>query len=229
MQGIIKIWDVIAHPLLIIQTFGVGFLWRAILADRDQTFLGLVEKQGASAIPSAATPDVVERCIDLELCAQGIYESLARRFPDRHDVAAFFRGLAEQEHEHAEALDLCRTLAQRDGWHEELLALWRDIIPTLESRMHAARARSDDIRDVRDALSHVIDIESSEINRAYLAIISASRSPFMQKFEAFTRASSRHIDYIVKTIPAIDPTLREACRALSFSFQGSRGSPKGFS
>jgi len=80
--------DVLAHPVATIGCFGWKVFFKAIVAGRSQTFLSLLAEADALLPPSRKVPELVERCIDLELCAERIYRSLARRFDESGEPPA---------------------------------------------------------------------------------------------------------------------------------------------
>jgi rubrerythrin len=106
-----------------------------LFAGRDRTFLSLLADTRQFQKPRVEIPEVLVRCAQLELRARRIYESLARRFADREPVSDFFDVLARQEQEHYELLELCRKLAGREGWLEDVFAPWREAVPRLERQM----------------------------------------------------------------------------------------------
>ena len=214
MLGAIRKRDILAHPVVTIDSFGWHVFFRAVIAGRNQTFLALLAETGAMQAPTVSVPELVERCVQLELRAKQIYERLTARFADRESAAEFFRKLARQEHAHAELLKLCQAAASGGRWEEEQFAPCRSAVPRLEREMDAAVDSADSVADLSAALQLVVRIESSELNRVFKGVVDATDSKFVRRLRAFQTAGARHIDYIQKEITRLDPQLAEACETM---------------
>ena len=214
MVGAICKWDILAHPVVTIRCFGWKVFFRALVANHQQTFLSLLVEADVFEAPPDEVPKLVGRCVDLELRAKRIYETLAQRFADPEPVRQFFDKLARQEEDHAELLGLCRAAAGRGGWDEKHFDPWRNALPQLERQMSEAEAWIDSLGTLADALRLVIQVESSEINQVYLAVVEASESEFVRKLDAFLKAGREHIDYICRQIPEFEPDFAEVCQTL---------------
>ena len=214
MIGAICRQDIVSHPVITVRCFGWQVFFRSLLAGQHQTFLSLLAKTHALQASPEKVPELVERCIGLELRAARIYESLTRRFGQPDSVKAFFATLASQEKDHAELLDLCRAAAAREEWDAKHFDPWRDAVPGLEEQMREAESRAESLDRLSDALRLVIQLESSEINHVYLGIVAASDSDFVRAVRAFHEAGLDHISYICECIPEMDPELRDLCQDL---------------
>lgn len=218
MVGVIRRWDILAHPVVTIRCFGWPVFFKALTAGRGQTFLSLLCEAGALRPPAVEVPELLGRCVELELRAQRIYETLARRYADRDPVRRFFETLAEQERSHGELLELCRETAGRAGWLEEQFEPWRDAVPRLERQMGDAEASLEGLDEFAGALRLVIQIEGSEINDVFGGVVAATDSDFVRTLRAFHTAGTTHISYICDQIPKFEPSLVDECRALSAEF-----------
>ena len=214
MMGAICRRDIAVHPVITIRCFGWKIFFRALLAGQQQTFLSLLVQTPALQPAAAKVPELVERCIGLELCAKRIYESLAQRFDRFDSVKGFFATLAHQEGDHAELLGLCRAATGRGDWDEKHFDPWRNAVPGLEKQMQEAESWADSLDSLSDALRLVIQIESSEVNRIYLGIVAASDSEFVRRIRAFHEAGLEHISYICSGIAEMDPGFRDVCQEL---------------
>jgi hypothetical protein len=145
MVGVIRKRDIVAHPVVTVRCFGWPVFLKALVAGRQQTFLSLLVESSALHPPQIEVPELIERCIGLELQASRIYERLAERYTKQDAVKEFFENLADQEREHAELLGLSRECAAREGWDETPFTPWRDAIPRLEYGMDAAEASAQDV------------------------------------------------------------------------------------
>jgi len=212
--GAIRKRDILAHPLITIQSFGWSVFLKTVTAGRRQTCLTLVAAANAFGPPRVEVPDLLDNCIRLELQSKRIYASLAERFAERASVREFFETLALQEQEHADMLDLCREIAGQEGWQEELFAPWRDAIPKLEQRMDSVEASLADLDSASEALRLVLQVESSEINPIFRSVVAAARSEFVRHLEPFQTAGAKHIAYIQDRIPKLESGLAAECRVL---------------
>jgi hypothetical protein len=218
MVGVISKRDILAHPLVTIRCFGWPVFLRALTAGRQQTFLSLLCEAGALRAPTVEVPELLGHCVELELRAQRIYETLAQRFADQDPVRRFFQTLAEQERSHGELLELCRETAGREGWLEGQFEPWRDAVPRLERQMGDAEAVLEGLDELVDALRLVIRIEGSEINDVFVGVVAATDSDFVRTLRAFHTAGTTHLSYISDQIPTFEPSLVDECRELSAEF-----------
>jgi hypothetical protein len=214
MLGVICKRDIFAHPVVTIQCFGWKVFFRCLVAGRDETFLGILAKVTLAPMPRIAVPELVGRCVELELCAMRLFEGLAARFADLPAVHEFFTTLAQQEKGHSELLDLCRITAERSRWVEEQFAPWRAAIPWLEARMRDLASSVESVQIVPQALKLVTEIESSEVNEVFDGVVRATDSSFVRAMKAFWSAEEEHIAYICQTIPQLEPGLVDECRSL---------------
>jgi hypothetical protein len=211
MVGVIRTWDILSHPVVTIQCFGWGLFLRAVFMGQGQTFLSMLQKAQCPAPPASHEPELIERCIGLELQAKQIYESLAERFAISIPVSEFLAELARQEREHANLLEVCRSAGIRGHWdvgHKP----WHDYVPLLEQRMAGIVSSPETPKSVEDIMRLVIQIESSEFNQVFLGAIKAAESAFVERLRPFRIASAKHLAYIYRSIRALTPNLD--CREL---------------
>jgi len=217
MLGVIRRRDLIAHPFVTIDCFGLGLFFQALVAGRRKTFLSLLTDTGVLKPRVVEIPALLGRCVDLESRARRIYQFLAGRFSDWERVRQFFETLAQQEQHHAELLELCRQLASRDGWLEEHFAPWRAVVPQLERKLDALEDSISGRESLIDALRLVIEIESSEIDHVLEGAITATDSKFVRALGVFQTAGTEHINFICDRIAKLEPDLAEECRNLRAS------------
>jgi len=219
MTGAIRKRDILAHPFVTVHCFGWTVFLRTLLAGRDETFLTVVAQAGLSHAQPAKVPDLVERCIQLELRAEKIFEIMALKFPEHPDVEQFFRTLAAQELDHAHLLQLCRAAAGRGRWIERHFDPWRDVVPRLEDRMREAELSSDALSTPKEALRLVIEIESSEINRVFRGVVQATDSDFVRRLRAFQEATTEHLKFICQGVKTLEPKLEADCEEMRTAYQ----------
>ena len=220
MVGVIRRRDILAHPFVTANCFGWPILFKALLAGRGRTFLSILTEAGSLSPPKVEVPELLGRCIELELRAKRIYETLADRWADQEPIRRFFETLAGQENDHAELLGLCRAAAGRQGWIEQYFAPWRETVPRLESQMGDAEASLEGLDHLPDAFRLTIRIERSEMNEVFDGVVAATNSRFVRRLRAFHAASEEHITYIAAQIAKFEPGLAGECRELRVQVLG---------
>jgi rubrerythrin len=124
---------------------------------------------------SMSTRTILGRCVAAERGAAAIYETLARRFRDDAEFAAFWRGMARDEREHARKLEAWRTLLghQPEGSHPSLDDFGRGI-HGLEAVVAECRRRALAADTPDDALAVALALESSELDVIYTTLLQSS-------------------------------------------------------
>jgi hypothetical protein len=101
MLGAIRTHDILLHPFVTIRAFGTRVFFRAVFQGQNTTFLSLLQRDGVFEATTSNEPELVERCVRLELQSAAIYRSLAERFADSGPLAEFLNELANEEQESA--------------------------------------------------------------------------------------------------------------------------------
>ena len=218
MVGVINRRDILAHPVTTVRCFGWRVFFRAIGPWQGKPFLSLLRSAGFLGTAAASVSTILDRCIGLELRAKRIYAALAKAFRDEGLVGPFFAGLADQEQDHADLLQLCRAAALRGGWKAALFNPWQDYLPRLEQQMDATEAAIGEIGSVDNALRLVVQIESSEINGVFNAALAATDPALVKRLRPFQEAMEAHMSYIVERLPELSPQLTMVCRELRARF-----------
>ena len=73
------------------------------------------------------------------------------------------------------------------------------------------------IEGLPEALSLVIEMESSKLDSVFDGIVAATDSEFVRRMRAFQDAGTNHINYICRQIVQLEPTLAESCHALKIA------------
>lgn len=214
MKGVICRRHVLTHPVITIQSFGWQVFFRVLTAGPDRTFLSIIAPTFTQSPPAASVSSFVERCVSLEVRAGEVYRRLARHYEASPPLARFFDTLARQEQDHAELLEICRSLAGDSCWREEEVTEWRSVVPGLEKRMSEVEEGLDQMTDASEALRMVVEIEGSEINSIFRGVVAATDSEFVRTFQAFQNAEQEHLDYICSEIPRLEIDLTDACTEL---------------
>lgn len=214
MLGAIRKRDVIAHPVVTIRSFGWRVFLKALVAGRNQTFLSLLVETRVLAEATINVPELIGRCAELERSAERIYQKLAERCADQPDAKKFLLTLSHQERGHAELLEVCRAALRRGKFDDRLFAPWNDAVLRLQRELTRAEAAVDQVKTPVEALRRVLEIESSEINHIFLAVVDASDTEFIRRLKIFRKTGQKHIRFIADSVSRIEPSLAEECRQL---------------
>ncbi len=206
MQGVIRRRDIVAHPYVTVRCFGWIVFWRALFSGPQRTFLSLLEEPPPDDATRSAR-EAVERCCALEIVFETQYAALSLRFARLPALAGFLAELARQERMHQELLAICKPLAC-GAWHREgeFAAICAQL-PGVERQVHALAARAAGIASDRDALALVLDLESSEVNRLFGAVLAATESDFVRRTAAFRGAIREHLAYVREQLGALLPEI----------------------
>ena len=215
MTGVIRAWDILLHPIVTIRCFGWRIFFKAIFPPwHKRTFVSLLREAHVFEGTSSKIPQLLGRCIGVELQAKKIYAAFARVFAETESASQFFEGLARQEQDHADLLEVCWTVARRGCWKADHSTSWQDLLPRLEKLMQAMESSRNQIDSLDDALLLAIHIESSEVNQVFLGVVGATDSAFVRSLKPFYHAMDKHVAHICRRIPELAPHLTPACREL---------------
>ena len=217
MMGVISKWAVLSHPITTIRCFGWRVFLQVLIAGRNRTFLSILTQERAFEPVKNVVSEFIERCIRLEQTAQVIYQSLAKRFAADPLVGEFFATVAQQEAEHAELLEMCRVAAIRAGSKSARIDHYRNSLPQVERQMRQAEGKLRAVRSLPDALWLVVEIESSEINCLFQAVVATTDAELVRNFEEFSTAIQRHLSYIYGMVTTLEPAMRPRCAQMLVS------------
>ncbi len=213
MIGVIRKRDILSHPITTIRCFGWWVFWRCLFAGRNQTFLSVLTQTRAFEPPIQPVVGFIARCVGLERQLMKVYESLSRQYAGNERAWDFFDHLAQQEKDHADLLELCRVAASRGRWQQRGSDCWREAVQETEEQLKEAEAFLGERRSLSEALTLVLEVESSPINRLFAGVVEATDPRLGQKFQAFRNAIKDHLGYICERVPVLDPNFSETCRA----------------
>jgi hypothetical protein len=206
MIGAIGIWDILAHPVVTVRCFGWPVFFKALFSGQEKTFLSLIRTNGFFEPMNGKVSALVQRCVDLELRGKRIYETLAEQFATTPKLKTFLTGLARQEQDHAHLLETALIASRLGKWQGHFFDPWQDCIPRLERQMQQIESSLGSIHTVEEALQVVTQIEKSEINDVFPAILAASNSIFVRRLNAFQGAMNLHLSYIVERVVELGAT-----------------------
>ncbi len=214
MLGAIRTQDILLHPFVTVRAFGAKVFFRAVFEGRNTTFLSLLQRDGVFEATTSTEPDLIERCVRLELQAAAIYRSLAERFVDSVPLSDFLNELVNEEQEHADLLRVCKSFACQGQFVSSRFSPWHASVPLPEQQMQEIVASLDKIGSVDDVVRVVMQIETSEINPIFLGVVEATESPFVKTLSPFRTAIRHHVDYICRSVTAFTASGAAASREL---------------
>jgi len=217
MIGAIRTWDIVSHPFVTIRCFGWRVFLRSVFTWNKATFLSLLHETDYFHAAAPESSSVFQRCVDLELRAQEIYNTFAKKFSETRPASRFFKILALQEQEHAELLQICCATAYCNS-KPGFPTIGHDPLLLLERQMLDVEAACRQVGSVEEALRFVIQIEACEINQIFLSLITATESEFVNRLSAFQNAMETHLTFICRKIPEFAPDLAADCEELLAKF-----------
>jgi hypothetical protein len=217
MIGAIRTWDIVSHPLVTIRCFGWRVFCRSVFTWNKVTFLSLLRDTDYFHATAPESSSVFQRCVDLELRAEEVYNAFAKKFVETRPASRFFKILALQEQEHAELLQICCATAYCNS-KSNFSTVWHDRLPLLERQMLDVEAACRQVNSLDEALRLVIRIEACEINQIFLSLITATESEFVNRLSAFQKAMEAHLTFICRKIPEFSPDLAADCEELLAKF-----------
>jgi hypothetical protein len=199
MQGVITRAQVLAHPVVIVESFGVKVLVRAIFASARETFLEIVsrcaEEEAHAGMAELDLVRTVKRFIGFECRVRDLYARLSERFGADAEAAAFFRTLSGHEEGHAVVLSrVCREIRRGRLWKAS-----RDLhVASVEGFDARLSADEGEVRrgvSLARALELVEDIEGSEINVVFDTLNGCVDMRSRARFERFFVLTERHLAF----------------------------------
>ena len=199
MQGVIRRAQVLAHPIVIVESFGLKVLWRALFAGSGETFLEIVsraaEEEAHVGMDEVDLMRIVKRFIGFERRLRDVYARLSAQLSAAPEVARFFSTLAGHEEGHALVLSRVRREIRKGRlWKES-----KDVhFATLEAFDARFAAFEEEVRrglTLARALEIVDAIESSEINFVFDTLNGSVDMRSRARFERFFVISHQHVAY----------------------------------
>ena len=199
MQGVVTKVQVLAHPIVMVEGFGLKVLIRALLAGPGETFLDIIsrcaEEEARSELDDLDLMRTVGRFIGFERRARDLYRQLSMQLAGVPEAAKFFANLSRQEEGHAIVLSRVRREIRRGRlWTEsrdQHLATVRSIDALLAGFEEEARRGVSLAR----ALEIVEGIEGSELDVVFESLNDSVDMRSRARFERFFVLSRNHLAY----------------------------------
>jgi hypothetical protein len=207
MQGVITRVQVLAHPFVIAESFGVKVLLRALFASAHETFLEIVsrcaEEEAHLGMDEIDVARTVERFIRFECRARDLYRRLSERFAGTGEVADFFRTLSGHEEGHAVVLSRVRREVRRGRLWKRSRDLHVAAVEDFEARLAAYEEEIGRGVTLARALEIVEGIEGSELNVVFDTLNGCVDMRSRARFERFFVLTRRHLAYVGEQVQAL--------------------------
>jgi len=199
MKGVITKVQVLQHPVVIAESFGVKVLWRALWAGARETFLEVVlrsaEEEAHLGMEEIKLVRTVKLFTGFECRAEAIYLRLSEEFAGAPEVARFFSTLAGHEEGHAIVLSRVRREVRNGRLWKESRALHAEAVEGLEARFAEYEAEVGRGVTLARALSIVEGLEGSELNVVFDTLNGGVDMRSRSRFERFFVLTQRHLGY----------------------------------
>jgi len=207
MQGVITKGQVLAHPVVIVESFGVKVLLRALFANAEETFLEIVsrcdEEEAHRGMADIDLVRTVKRFILFENQVGEVYRRLSRQFPELTGATKFFTTLVSHEEGHAIVLSRVRREIRRGRLWEHSRALHLAKVEELEDKLRAYEGEVQRSVRLARALEIVEGIEASEVNAVFDTLNRSVDMRSRARFERFFVLTQRHLRYCTEGVRAL--------------------------
>ncbi len=199
MLGVIQKKDIIQHPFIIIEGFGVRVLIRALIADEKETFLDIVnecfELEEHEGMDDLSLSQAVKQFLGFELRVREIYLSLEKQMLEQgyQDVSQFFQEIAAHEEGHAVVLARVRKEISRGHFWKDSADVYQGDITAFEKALKAVEEQVAKGPTLAEALDIVDALEGSEINMVFDNLKDSVDMKSRTYFERFFVMTNKHL------------------------------------
>ncbi len=207
MQGVVTRKHVVTHPIVILESFGLKVLVRALLADRTETFLDVVtrcaEEDERSDMKELDLVRTTRRFIGFERRARDLYQHLSRQLADLPEAAKFFTTMSRQEEGHAIVLSRVRREIRRGRLWKESKDLHLDTMKRVDALLAGFEAEVRGGVTLDRALDIAERIEGSELDVVFDSLNGSVDMRSRTRFERFFVLSQNHLAYCKERIQSL--------------------------
>jgi len=207
MQGIITRVQVLAHPVVIVESFGLRVLLRALLAGAHETFLDVVsrcaEEEAHRGLEEIDLVRTVARFAGYECRARDLYRLLARQQVEVPAAARFLGTMARHEEGHAIVLARVRREVRRGRLWTQSKQLHFEGERALDDTLASLEAEVRRGVGLDRALEIVEAVEGTEINVVFDTLNAAVDMRSRARFEKFFVLTRQHLAYCREQIASL--------------------------
>lgn len=199
MEGVVTRVQVLAHPIVIVEGFGLKVLVRALLSGRGETFLDVVsrcaEEEARSEMDELDLVRTVQRFIGFERRARDLYGRLAQQFSSHPEAAKFFATLSRHEEGHAIVLSRVRREIRRGHFWTDSRDLHLASVGAIDALLADFEEEVRPGVSLGRALGIVEAIEGSEIDVVFDNLNASVDMRSRAQFERFFVLTEHHLAY----------------------------------
>ena len=207
MQGVITRVQVLAHPIVIVESFGVKVLVRALFANARETFLEIVrrcaEEEAHLGMDEIDLVRTVKRFIGFECRVGDVYRRLSQRFSGAAEAAEFFATLSGHEEGHAIVLSRVQREIRKGRLWKQSKNLHFATVEAFEARLAAYEEEVRRGVTLARALEIVEGIEGSEVNVVFDTLNGSVDMRSRARFERFFVLTQRHLAYCSEQVQGL--------------------------
>jgi len=168
MKGVITRKDLLKHPFIVINNFGIVVFLKALLF-KNKPFLTLIQRSAegipVSFKPYTSTMDVFSY---YERRIGNIFLSFAEEFKEVEEAQKFYRALAKQKMGQYALLQFVKSFATKRKIRSEK---WQPHLSKIDELEAQIKSREDQLHNhisLKEAVSITEDLAFSELNQAFL-------------------------------------------------------------
>jgi hypothetical protein len=204
MQGVITKKEVLAHPLVVLEGFGVRVLVRALTCGRDETFLDVVnrcaEEDQHRAMADVDLARTVEAFLSFEARARDLYRALAGGLAGAPEAARFLETLAGHEEGHAVVLARVRCELRRGRCWKASAQGHQEAVAAMGALLSAFEAEARGPVTLERALAIVEAVEGSELNVVFDTLRHGVDMRSRARFESLFVLTDRHLAFCAEGV-----------------------------
>ncbi len=214
MRGVIRKKDILSHPWVVIQGFGLKLFWQTLTAPNSSTFLELISE----GLPKPVSEKELEltaqldKLVSFELRCALIYSQCRERFWHFSAARHLFLNLSYQEETHAEMIRIVKVEIARKNLWDFVNPIPKEKFVKVEqvlSEIEGSLKNGGDFSLAR-GIAVVETLESRENDVVFEFLLhfhKAVETPFIRKLHKIIPSIADHHAYLNSALPEIKETL----------------------
>lgn len=207
MYGLISKYDVLSHPLLMVNSFGVKSFFKVLFASDKRSFIDIINENNPHPKTTEQTKklDLIDRLIAIEIKVSQIYKQLGVIFKEHSDAKKFFKALFAQELDHAAILKIAKIeISFRNLWNLIDLLPVRSLEKTEKEiqKIETSLNKPKRIKYLK-GLEIVKKVEKAETKAVCHAVSRCCKSPFLKRVSRLIPLIADHHLYINSSLPSL--------------------------